>query len=395
MPITTLTGLPGSGKSEQLIITVNTALEQERVALTFCCSDSPILKARRGIAEHRQLGSRSGLTTPLNYFVSAESAIRIVREAPSGALLAFEEAQHFGDGIVEPWCEASEQGVEIFITSPSPSQAKMLHRRDHEITRLTLTCQNCEGREASTFLCYLDEDRTESVCEVCHKKLQSEAEAEIVDHLRAQEPHPGEEKIYQPIELHECSNWDVIRQDSDQRFRVIEKACADENLPTAHSNYLDIGCNTGFFCYQMTKAGFRATGVDVVGNDISIARKLGTFFRRDYTTYVVSDAHEYLQSTQDQTFDVTSAFSVFQWVMIQNTPKHGLDCMRWLFGKTRRICILEMGESTEAHYAERIGMKYDRDWIYDFMQEFGGFDRIDIVDLADHNLKRDLFIGYK
>ena len=54
-----------------------------------------------------------------------------------------------------------------------------------------------------------------------------------------------------------------------------------------------------------------------------------------------------------------------------------------------------MGESTEAHYVERVGMKYDRDWVYDFMQEQGHFNHVDIVDLTQHNLKRDFFIGFK
>ena len=40
-------------------------------------------------------------------------------------------------------------------------------------------------------------------------------------------------------------------------------------------------------------------------------RLLGTYVRRDYANYVVSDAHEYLRGTQGKLFDVTSAFSVF------------------------------------------------------------------------------------
>ena len=54
-----------------------------------------------------------------------------------------------------------------------------------------------------------------------------------------------------------------------------------------------------------------------------------------------------------------------------------------------------MGESTEAHYIERVGLKYDSAWIYDLMQAHGGFERIDLIDMKLTNLKRDLFIGYK
>ena len=395
MDITILTGLPGSGKSERLITSVGSALREGRVALTFCCSDSPLLRARSNLTKHRRLGCRSGLSTPLDHFVSTEQSIDLLNEVQSGALLAFEEAQFFGDRIVETWCAASDRGVEILISTPSAAQLKMLNRRGHEATHLQMLCQSCQERNATSFLCHLDEDRTESVCNDCLQRQKMNAKAKIVDRLRCNQPYPGEKRIYQPIELPECSGWEVIRGDSHKRHQIIKDICSSEGLPTAHSSYIDVGCNTGFFCSKMSRVGFKSTGVDVVTDDIKVANLLSTYFRRDYVTYIVSDAYKYLEFTQDHTFDVTSAFSIFQWVMIQNTSDHGLDCMRWLFQKTNRICFLEMGESTETHYIKRIGMKYDSAWIYDFMQTNGEFERIDLVDKNQSKLKRDLFIGYK
>ena len=145
----------------------------------------------------------------------------------------------------------------------------------------------------------------------------------------------------------------------------------------------------------MTKAGFTSKGVDIVEGDLGVARLLSTFFRRDYVHYVLSDVQEYLRSTVADKFDVASAFSIFQWVMIQTTPQKGIDCMHWLFQKTRRVCFLEMGEYTEAHYVERAGIEYDRDWVYKFMKDHGEFSRIEIADKREFGLKRDLFIGFK
>lgn len=395
MAITILTGLPGSGKSETLINRVGMALQEGRVALTFSCCDSPTLRARPGIAERRRLSCRSGLSARLDHFVSTEQSIDLLSEAPAGALLAFDEAQHFGDELVESWCAAAERGAEILIASPSAIQLDALKSRGHKAVHLQLRCQVCHEREASTFFCHLDDDRTESVCDDCCERLRAEAKTEIIDRLRRNAPHPGEEWSYQPIELPECGSWGVVREDTPKRHQLIKDICASQGLPNAYSTYLDVGCNTGFFCYQMHKAGFKSTGVDIVANDIEVARLLSTYFRRDYATYVVSDAHEYLRATQGHTFDVTSAFSVFQWVMIQNTPEHGIDCMHWLFRKTSRICILEMGESTEAHYINRVGLKYDSAWIYDFMQAHGGFEWIDLIDMKRSKLKRDLLVGYK
>ena len=396
MPITILTGMPGAGKSKRLITTVNHARELGRVTITFCCSDSPVLRSRKGFAKHHLLSSRDpAVITRLDHFVSAKECILLLRDAPAGTLAAFDEAQHFGDTVIQPWLLAAHRGVDLLIASPSNAQLEGLRTRGHRVTQLTMRCQRCREVDAATFLCYLDQDRTESVCNSCLKLLQEEARDEILTRLRAQAPHRGQERIYQPVELAEYQGWQVLRSDSSRRYQVMRRACAEYGLPGAHSTYLDLGCNTGFFCYWMTKAGFTSTGVDIVEGDLGVARLLSTFFRRDYVHYVLSDVQEYLRSTVADKFDVASAFSIFQWVMIQTTPQKGIDCMHWLFQKTRRVCFLEMGEYTEAHYVERAGIEYDRDWVYKFMKDHGEFSRIEIANKREFGLKRDLFIGFK
>ena len=359
------------------------------------CSDSSILRARPNITKRGRMGCRSGLTTEVDHFVSADKCIALVGDAPQGSLLAFDEAQHFGERLVESWCAAADRGAEVLIASASPAQLEALGRKGHASTQLSLECQACRERDATTFFVHRDDDRTESVCAACHDRLQADAEHEVVERLERGIPYKGEKWIYQPVELAECADWKVVREDSATRFELIREICRRQGLPEAHSTYLDVGCNTGFFCNHMAHLGFRSTGVDVTVNDIEVARLLGCYVRRDFAAYVLADAHDYLADTHNETFDVTSAFSVFQWVMIQKTPEHGLDCMRRLFRKTGRICILEMGESTEAHYVERVGMQYDSDWIYRFMEAEGGFERIDVLDANEHQVLRDLFVGYK
>ena len=128
MAITILTGLPGSGKSETLIAAVRNALQEGRNALTMMCGDAPVLRARRGITEHRRIGCRTGMTTPLDHFVSAAECIRLLDEVPPSAVVAFDEAQHFGEQLVQAWCTASDRGVEILIASPSAAQLKRLNQ---------------------------------------------------------------------------------------------------------------------------------------------------------------------------------------------------------------------------------------------------------------------------
>lgn len=395
MPITILTGLPGAGKTERLILTVAEAQKAGRPTATFLCGDAPRLRMRHKIAEHRKLGSRSGLRTQVDHFESAERCIERLNEAQPNALLAFDEAHYFGESLVEHWCAAAGRGAELLIAAPSGPQLAKLRKYGHRPIRLTLSCQACEQREATDFLVHEGEKRTESVCKRCLKRMKAQARTEIVDSLFRGTPYPNTKSAYQPIELPECSNWKINREDSQRRLDLMLSICADEGLPQAHSTYLDVGCNTGFFCHGMAKAGFESKGVDVTAKNIRIARLLSTYFRRDLATYQVANAHDYLGGTPDERFDVTSAFSVFQWVMIQGGPERGLECMRWLFQKTKRLCVLEMGESSEAHYSDRIGMEYDSAWIRAFMLAEGGFARVQCLQGSEHQLWRDLLIGFK
>lgn len=122
------------------------------------------------------------------------------------------------------------------------------------------------------------------------------------------------------------------------------------------ATYLDVGCNTGLFCDYFARRGLRAKGVDATTRFITVARLLEAYFRRksrpteEWVLYEEANAYEYLRDTQDEVFDVTSAFAIFQWVMIQRSPEHGLDCIEWLAAKTRRACVVEMGYTREEMY---------------------------------------------
>jgi hypothetical protein len=128
---------------------------------------------------------------------------------------------------------------------------------------------------------------------------------------------------------------------------------------------------------------------------------LESFYRRkarpnqQWVRYELANAYEYLRDTQDELFDVTSAFAVFQWIMIQRSPDHGLDCIEWLARKTKRACFLEMGYSREEMYKDQIGVVIDRDWVVEAMKRRGDFAEVRVIDAASGVLQRDLFVGLK
>lgn len=396
-------GLPGSGKSSRLIQLVNSAIAQNKAALSFACGDSPYLADRPGMRDYRRLACRQpGLTCPLHHFVSTPDAAKILSGVAAGTLAAFEEAQYFGPEIVEYWKQASERGVEVLISTPSAKQLDLLKDYPHDKTEFAVKCQQCGLADASRFVVIPEDSSTMALCNSCNAEMTEAARKELLDRLQKQPPHPGEKAIYQPVdELPECADWKVVRPDSKARVEVMKRIVEEVGLTKQDGpeqpTYLDIGCNTGYFCHRMRQLGFYAEGVDVVAGDIAVAKLLDAFFRRGHNNYILQNAYDYLEQTQDRRFDVTSAFAIFQWLMIQTTVERGITCLEWFFAKTERICFLEMGYSAEPQYKERLKVHIDRDWVRQIMEEKGGFSEIRLFDSKEQGLMfgRDLFVGIK
>jgi SAM-dependent methyltransferase/thymidine kinase len=397
--LTVLTGLPGSGKSTYLIRRVNEARAEGRLVKTFECSESPKLQADEYVRNWRIIGSREPeLECPLDHFVSTTEAVEIVRETPPGALVAFEEAHYFAPDIVAPLLDASARGLDVLLAMPSDPQMQLLVDEDFREKEFAIECERCQAREATTFMVLPDGDGSSVLCAKCDKELGDEARAELAERLERQAPYPGEKTLYQPVELREFANWTVLRPDSEQRLEIMIRVLGDAGLldyrTWSKRTYVDVGCNTGFFCNALATRGFHVEGVDVVADDVEVAKILGSFFRRQKVNYVVADCYEYLRDMRDQVFDVTSAFSVFQWLMLQRTFEHGVECIDWLFEKTGRVCFLEMGYAEEDLYKGQLPVEIDRAWTRERMDR-GGFDEVRVFEAAEHGLMRDLFVGLR
>lgn len=265
-----------------------------------------------------------------------------------------------------------------------------------------MKCQKCFVATANSSIVLPGKDETMSLCQACNQAMTDAARREVLDRLERQAPYPGEKVIYQPIELEECATWRQLRPDSKDRVDLMTRIVRESGLPKSdtygHSTYLDVGCNTGYFCHQMRRLGFYAEGVDVVEGDIEVARQLDSFFRKDHNNYVIADAYNYLRDTQDRHIDVTSAFAVFQWLMIQTSIERGIECLKWLFAKTNRVCFLEMGYASEAQYKDKLPENIDRTWVWQKMEQLGEFAEIRMYDAKKHGLMfgtRDLFVGIK
>jgi SAM-dependent methyltransferase len=406
MPITLLTGLPGAGKSRRLIELVNAADAEGRPVQTFVCNEFPWPSHHDAFWVHRRLVcAEPGLTCEIDHFVSRKEAASILRDAPPGSLAAIEEGYAFTYSAVADWKAASQRGVEVVIAAPSDHQIGLLDEREYVDIALTVDCQRCRKRAAKEALISSDGNSAMSVCSRCFKELAEEAKRTIVECLREEHPFPGEEALYQPVEIPEVRDWRLARWDSYARADAVADVLTELDITRdaldGSASYLDLGCNTGLFCDYFARKGFQAKGVDATSRFITVARLLEAFFRRksrpneEWVLYEEANAYEYLRDTKDDMFDVTSAFAIFQWVMIQRSPEHGIDCIEWLAAKTRRVCVVEMGYTREEMYSDQLDVEIDYEWVLSAMNDTGQFADIRVVGAAPGKLQRDLFIGIK
>jgi SAM-dependent methyltransferase/thymidine kinase len=397
MTITILTGPSGSGKSKHLIERVNAARASGQAVRTFLSSKAVIAAPDPNLWMHGVIASRDpSMTTPLDHVVSIDECGEILRSLPRGSLAAFDEAFYFDEDVTDHWSHAAGRGIDVLVSTPSAAQLQRLVREDTLEKRLTMRCQECRRREATESFLLPGKNDATSVCPNCAAKLITAIRSELVSRLQSQAPYPGEKAIYQPVELEECADWQILRPDSGARVELLTSIVSDveERTGTRPESYMDVGCNTGYFCSAMAAAGLAAIGVDVVEGDIDVAALLTAAVRRDRCQFVLADVYEYLRDTREQQIEVISAFSVIQWLILQRSLEHGVEALNWLFEKSGQACVLEMGYPSEEIYRDKLPPVIDRDWVRNLMIESGRFAEVRCFPAREGGLMRDVFVGF-
>ena len=400
MALEVLVGVPGSGKSAQVIRVVEGLRNQQRSVYLFLSRDGGVLEASSSISKYGVISSRNGKRTAFDYFETTRDTTDVLRQflQHEPMTLVFEEAQYFQSEILPLWLDLSRRGHTVVISTPSPQQRKILEQNGAQVTTLVARCNLFADGDATHFFVLPETNTTLSVCDSCAEMLRKKAVATISEMLIRNEPHRGEKRVYQPIEidLGEFAELQPIREDSGVRAGIMQEF-VERHLPSFErrsKTYLDIGCNTGFFCQRMAKLGFVSRGVDVVADDITVGKLLDTFFFRRYPDLIAADAVDFLLADQSH-YDVTSSFSVFQWLYLQSDKQKVDRALNLLFEKARTLVFFEMGYKAEAHYAERLAEAIDRDWVFDRMRGCGLFSDVILYEEGTHGLKRDFFVGIR
>ncbi len=407
--IVIFSGLPGSGKTTRLI---TKAKENKASGIPVCLflnGENPDLARRPHVKPGGYMGCRTkGLGLRIDHTAGTRETSELLLEMKKGSCAVFDEAQYYDTDIVNGWVQASKNGITVLVGSPSQAQLKALNKfakhspSSVQFEKLDTTCSSCE--KVATRVTYNGDYRFPiHLCEDCLKMKHDTDIKNLLDDMKAGNPFPNELKTYQPFYDIPMDKWELVRGDSLSRYQIMEAAISsyEPNAPDVitqpqHYTYLDLGCCSGFFCDAMANKGYHATGVDVTKHFIEWATRLAEI-KGQPITYVKEDALKFI-SEIDTTYDITSTFATVQWVMVQKGYESGMECFRHLFRKTRHICVVEMGYTTEDIYKDKIeGLEgdIDRDWVLNLMETEGDFETIALVESGSNGIWRDLFIGFK
>lgn len=146
--------------------------------------------------------------------------------------------------------------------------------------------------------------------------------------------------VYQPVP------WVGIRKaqrdDSTmKRWRAIEN-----ELKGREGSALDIGCNMGFFTFQMARQGFFCLGVESEALPYHICNLIKEVCEFNNAVF--------MKATVDENFcrilptvDITFFLSVFHHVVRQSGLKEATGLMTALMQRTRSVLFFETGQSNE------------------------------------------------
>jgi len=401
MPLTLLTGPPGAGKTAHAIDRLEAADRTGRSTFAIVCADLARSSATDRHLRAGRFASRNGRSWVIDALLTeADLSSSLAGIAPD-SLVVIEDAYGYSAAVSHILRDASARGLEIIVVAPSSAQQEAL-ARDATIVPFTKPCDRCGQRPGVRPVIEAATGVAATYCEPCFAQASDEASIWLRQVLREGGPHQGTEYLYQPIELPGYEGWKVVRPDSRRRAELMYDAVRRHRSVDDQTggSFLDIGCLTGYFCDFFASRGFSARGVDVTKTNIEVARTLETFHRRSlradpvFVIYEQRDAYDYLQATRDRPVDVTSALSVFQWVMLQRDVEAGLDCIRWLAAKTRQVMFLEMGYTEEDLYKDQLPIRIDRAWMEDILHEIG-FPTVELIDRTAHGLRRDIYVGIK
>jgi len=397
MSIRVLVGASGAGKTSEVISLINDLRARKQRCFLIASLDGGLV--RDALARFDVISARSGKQVRVDFKGTIDEIREFVRsKAVVPSTFVFDEAHRLGDSFIRDWLDISKSGSSAIVSTPSPAQFKELKSAGALVTNIRKLCDLMADGDGTEIIRLPGSDATISVCEKCATHLRGYARKNLFHRLVATEPYPGKKEIYQPFDVDypEYAELSPIREDSGERANIM-KSFVDRHIGKFehhHRSYIDIGCNSGYFCKKMADLGFQSTGVDIAKNDIQMGKVADSYFYNRHLNLICKNAVDYVPNEMPE-HDVVSTFSVYQWMFAQGDPDPVYASLRALMKKTKKLFFFEMGYTKEAHYKNRLTVKIDRDWCLAQMRTYGNFAEIITFEEGERGLKRDFFVGIR
>lgn len=182
----------------------------------------------------------------------------------------------------------------------------------------------------------------------------------------------GRRELYQPIDSPEVSGWTLVRRCSDRLSKMTGFLRTEGLMPPASSSYLDVACSYGWFVSEMSKAGFRAEGVERDPTAISIGKVMYGLEPEQVRRY---DAVAFLQSLQGR-YDVTSCLSLAHHYILNRQNASAEELLHLLDSATGRVMFFDMGQSHEEFFSGGAYRGWNPDHIQRWLEANTTFTRI-------------------
>jgi SAM-dependent methyltransferase len=390
MKFNIINGLPNSGKTEKMI---NFYVDYKKNDKKCVAILNKILYDK-DLAMDKWYSKNKNVCTDYDYLIDDENITNVLNSNDTIDYLFLDESYSYSLTTLEKLFNfLREKDTIVYVANFTNNQIDYLNVNNisYDLETLYVKCASCDKN--SVVLCpdftnYI----TETYCQTCYCDKVNEVVNDIKKKLSSYPLMPAGE-IYQPFLkkdnnfFFDLSNtfkdYKVLRNDTDNRINIYLKHHTKEI-----KSYIDLGCNTGYFCDYMSDILNipNVYGIDICSTLHDICVKKSKYILLNNNKYICSNLYDYFINTE-KTFDVISAYSVIQWVMIQKGDEYGVILLKKLALITDKILILEIGDYKEHHY-DKLKILIGTDWLIELLKEY--FKEYVVYDKNTYSLKRDI-----
>lgn len=222
----------------------------------------------------------------------------------------------------------------------------------------------------------------------------AKSQNDLLEYIRTKsgevESSTAQGTLYQEIPF---SGYDCVaahRENSAKRIQILS-----EHIDFSDKTVLDIGCNVGYFCFELAKKGAKCWGIDDNADAIYIAKSLQHIHAVDNVNFIHGEVSETtISSVIDQAghFDVILLNSVVHWLIYGMGSIRRVICLLNLLNSpSQQHIVYEPSSSDSAYYPEELKAEN----ISTFFTQLGvkNYQKIGENFASNVNEKREIWMG--